>query len=313
MEEANNVQLEEISLIEEKVKKYEIESALTDLSELSKTIYGGQFQIEAHLLESRYNRMKKSGRMGVWDFDNLNIEQNRLVLDVLTLLHIIRDEHKAEKQIEILQQNQNEIANLKSILTEINVEVAKETIARLGECWSEIYQFERDFKKINNEFVFHYLNQDTNNAKLDDLSQLELEINSLFPIPPEPIKSKTDISERETCRESINEVLMNAYNNENHEVSSKEHEYFLLKFQKLFEKFEVPDTTLEKNKFWLPRELYLYAREYHNCYLRFLFYFKREEYGESHKCLINMETEKGHVEDIVLNLGINFSGKKPSG
>ena len=285
--------------VKKDVSEFKLKSALKALMELSPEIYDGQFHRQIDLLNARFHQIEKDRFLGISKSEELRPEENKLVWDILSLLDTLKEEKRALEQLEILIANQNAIADLKSILTHLNIEFAKETMHKLGECWSEIYQFEREFKKVNNEFVWHYLNQKTSSYELNPISQLELEINSLFPIPP--IKSEDYIKERKEAQKDIANILNEAYSDE-HKVSSKEHEYFSLKFQKLFEKFEVPDTTLEKNKFWLPKNLYYYAREYHNCYLRYMFFFKQQDYPESLTCLKNMEDEKGNIEKIVLKM-----------
>lgn len=306
MDDSNESVIKKINSIRKRVVKIELQNGLDELLKLGGEIYNGQFLVHIELIYARFNKLKNERLLGLSKFDDLNPQENKLIFDILSILDIIRDEERAYKQLRILSENQNDIADLKSILTQLNFELTKESIHKLGECWSEIYQFEREFKKIANEFILHYLTQREEMKDFDSIAQLELEINSLFPIPPQPIKTVEQIEERKDAQEKVTEVVKEAYSGI-HEINPSDYEYFHLKFQKLFEKFEIPDTTLERNKFWLPKELYYFAREYHNCYLRYMFFFKKQELDECLTCLKNMEKEKSRIEEIVIEM--DFTNK----
>jgi len=304
------------------IGKGQIPKALEDLIAFTEKPENGNFKNHAIILKAKYIRIINSDIKGTWKFEDLNQVENKLLDDILNLIDLIESDKKSERHLQIIEENRKEIADLKKVITKLNIEAGKEMISRLGECWSEIYQFEREFRKVVNEFILHYISQRDDKGK-EFSSMLELELNSqasnfftnmdekkdneLNSNGNKSLESKENNDSSQTYPPKDIELIKKAFNEE-HKVSPKEHEYFNLKFQSLFEKFDYPDLVLEKNRFWLTQKLYTKARKYHDCYLRFLLNFKKLDYKECLTCLINMATEKSSINEYLQGLELSPLG-----
>lgn len=139
---------------------------------------------------------------------------------------------------------------------DLNKSLVFEVLDKLGECWAEIYIFERGFKQI------------------DEVLKAELSKGSYKSIAdlPEQIKSG-----------------------------------FTAQFEEQFICFNKGDRMLEKNRFWIDKQLYKEARDYHNCFLSYMAAFKANKDEKMKTCLKDMTKTKNTLEASIEELKKKFN------
>ncbi|MEM6767935.1 MAG: hypothetical protein AAF824_22085 [Bacteroidota bacterium] len=264
-------------------------------------------------LKSRYAQIQQrkiSGGLTIEQELNLNSQLTDSILLFLTTVNlkervisdqerVISDLAETQKAVklneETLKGNErkiNEIDENLDKLTEkltlaLNVEVAKERITKLGECWEAMYIFENRLFRIVKEFIEKLLEEKVKEPDLKEkLSALGF---------------NRGLDDMYTLLDHKDVKL--ALNKEG--LAEDQHAALLSQLEEAFEAYYDADLVLEKNKFWLGFDIYEEARRYHNCYPKFLKQYREKDYAACFTCLKNQKEAKGSIENSIKRIQDN--------
>ncbi len=249
----------------------------SQLLDLKKKIIRGTISPEKHTREANKIRTALSNVIDIMeDVVSGKISPKLLFRNVRSLDLITRELEQLKLENKILQKQ------IESKIS-VNTSILKERISKLAACWSDIYIYEREFIKVNVEFVNHIL------SRAFDFAKIEIDLHYLM---EDPQSKESDY------------YVQEAYNCARKYLSKRKYKYFLNKFMKVYEDFDKPDCTLESNKFWLGRNLYESARNYHNCYPKFMNFFQKKEFKYCQDCLLIMKRYKLDIEKATKELDL---------
>ena len=285
----------------DQVKNYigsgDIESAINTLMEIARIPSSGLNLNEVLTISFRYNSLIKEGDSGGLKGEEKRIVQSEIVQSILNKLKEINivvtvEENSKEikKNGEKLELINKELSKLNTKLS-LNLEIAKERISRLGECWTKIYVFEKEFYSVLNEFIQTVVKEYTSPSLSEELSDKIKKFN---------IDTNTD---------NYLELNRNAeFRNWFAKIDLPEDKLtnFIKKLDKAFVKYKSADLVLEKTRFWLGEEFYDEARKYHNCYPTFLSDFKNKNYLGCTVCGQTLVDSKVSIDSHIKRLQENL-------
>lgn len=266
--------------IRSKIALTDIGGAFKILQEMIDLIGDGNYQFQKTQLEFRYNKYKIAEQNGVLTNKDANTELNEIIHSLLQFLQNI------DVQL-TLKENHDKIDNIQESISQINarlslnVEIAKERITRLGECWTAMYIFENKLFGVVKNFLESLLNG----------IELKESLNEKFVA----FKNNRNLDNLYNLL-SNNEITSIL---ENCNLSSDEHGLLLQNMEQAFKKYTKADLVLETNKFWLGFKIYEQARKYHDCYPIFLSEYKNKKYTGCLTCLSYQKDAKGSIEHAI--------------
>ena len=184
-----------------------------------------------------------------------------------------------ERKINEIDENIDKLNDKMSLL--LNVEIAKERITKLGECWTAMYIFENRLFSLVVDFITSLLGDKAKNSEIKELlSDLSFNkgLENLYALLAHP-------------------EVSTALNNDS--LNQDEHAALLEKLEWAFEDYKEADLVLERNKFWLGFDIYEEARKYHNCYPKFLAKYRERQYAACFNCLEHQKEAKGTIESSI--------------
>lgn len=266
--------------IRTKIIKADLEGAFATLQKMIDLIDDSNYAIQKDQLEFRYNKYKKEVHNGTVSQEEGNRQLNDIIVSLLQFLQNL------DVQL-TLKENHDKIDNIQESISQIsarlslNIEIAKERITRLGECWTAMYIFENQLFSVVKDFLESLLENAELSAELDDkilAFKYNRNLDNLYNI----------LSDSE-----IMSIL------ENCSLSSDEHGILLQNMEIAFEEYSKADLVLERNKFWLGFKIYEQARKYHDCYPIFLSEYRDKKYTGCLTCLSYQKDAKGSIENAI--------------
>lgn len=266
--------------IRTKIIRADIEGAFVTLQKVIDLIDDSNYKIQKDQLEFRYNKNKKERLNGTIANDEGSRQLNEITTSLLQFLQSL------DVQL-TLKENHDKIDNIQESITQIsarlslNIEIAKERINRLGECWTAVYIFENQlFGIVKNflEFLFSGIELHEDLAAKFGAFKYNRNLDNLYNL----LSDNQLISILENCN-----------------LTNDEHGTLLQKMEIAFEEYSNADLVLEKNKFWLGFKIYEQARKYHDCYPIFLSEYRDKKYTGCLKCLSYQKDAKGSIDEAI--------------
>jgi hypothetical protein len=234
-------------------------------------------------LQNRYSSYKEIARSGIRSHAENDLLKNQITYDFLGFLSEINLSRRLKINQENIEDIQLQVQKLGAKLS-LNVEIIKERISKLGECWGAIYSFENYFFKVIDSFLNDYVDFSGSSEELNTLKkvfQQNRNLNNLHLLLSSP-EIKAFYSK--------------------HGLSSVKYTKHLKDLDRVFKKYEKADIVLEKSRFWMGRDIYQEARIYHDCYPRFYEKFKNKDYIGCLKCLEHQQEAAVSIEEIIIKL-----------
>lgn len=263
-----------------KIGESDLEGAFSDMEELIELVdKDGVYETDLILMKNRYNRIQKKKLKGILSAEDQK-EENIIIVNFLDFLGKMNVERIVRENQEKIDGIEDAVKDLRYMLS-LNVEIAKERINKLGQCWSAMHRFENKLFRIVEDFIQCLL---SDKEIPDELSskfkafRFNKTLDNLFQLLSD---------------ESLISILDHSH------ISNDDHLKLLQRMEAVFLDYEEADMVLEENKFWLGYEIYEEARLYHNCYPRFLEQYREKIYTGCLGCLKYQKAAKDSIEAII--------------
>ena len=266
--------------IKTKIGESDLDGAFNDMEKLiSQVDKEGVYETDLILMKNRYSRIQKKKMQGILGLEEER-EENIITVNLLDFLGKMNVELIVRENQEKIDGIEDAVKDLRYMLS-LNVEIAKERINRLGQCWSAMHRFENKLFRIVEDFIQCLLSE-------KDISE---ELNTKF--KAFRFNKTLDNLFQLLSDESLISIL------DHSNISNDDHLKLLQRMETAFLDYEEADMVLEENKFWLGYEIYEEARLYHNCYPRFLEQYREKIYTGCLGCLKYQKAAKDSIEAII--------------
>lgn len=266
--------------IRSKIVSANIDGAFESLEKMINLIDDSNYRIQSDQLQFRYNKYKIELNNGTLSNDEAKQQLNEITNSLLQFLQNLDVQLTLKENHQKIDNIQESIAQINARLS-LNIEIAKERITRMGECWTAMYIFENSLFGIVNKFLECLLSgieiSDLLNSKLITF-RYHKNLDNLYNLLSDP---------------ELMDILKGC------KLSNDEHSMLLQNMELAFDDYTTADLILEKNKFWLGFKIYDEARKYHDCYPIFLSEYRDRKYTGCLKCLSYQKDAKGSIENAI--------------
>lgn len=266
--------------IRQHVAKFRLEEAFQETNKLIGLIGEDSFRIRVAHLELRYNKYKSDKQKNILTEEIASTTLSRIIDDFLQFLQNLDIQRTLKLNFEKIEDIKLQVSKLSAKLS-LNIEIAKERINRLGECWTSMYTFENQLFKVIEEFIIHLIDFNKVSAaakRVLDCFKYTRNLDNLYTLLVHP---------------ELRPLL------ENGKLIEETHDDLLQKMQIVYLDYQKADMILEQNKFWLGPDIYKEARKYHDCYPRVLQQYKEKNYLGCLHCLEYQKQAAGSIESII--------------
>ncbi|MBX2874493.1 MAG: hypothetical protein KTR30_20390 [Saprospiraceae bacterium] len=262
------------------VAKFRLEEAFKETNKLIGLIGEESYQIRVTHLEARYNKYKSDKQKNTLTEEIASITLSRIIDDFLQFLQNLDIHRTLKLNFEKIEDIKLQVSKLSAKLS-LNIEIAKERINRLGECWTSMYTFENQLFKVIEEFIINLVDFKAVSSEARgvlDCFKYTRNLDNLYQLLVHP---------------ELRPLL------ENGNLKTDTHDDLLQKMVIVYLDYQKADLILEQNKFWLGPEIYKEARKYHDCYPRVLQQYKEKNYLGCLSCLEYQKQAAGSIENII--------------
>lgn len=266
--------------IRKHVAKFRLEEAFQETNKLIGLIGEDSYRIRVTHLEARYNKYKSDKQKNTLTEELASTTLSRIIDDFLQFLQNLDIHRTLKLNFEKIEDIKLQVSKLSAKLS-LNIEIAKERINRLGECWTSMYTFENELFKVIEEFILNLIdfNAVSPAAKgVIDCFKYTRNLDNLYNLLVYP---------------ELRQLL------ESGKLQDATHDDLLQKMNIVYLDYQKADLILEQNKFWLGQDIYKEARKYHDCYPRVLQQYKEKNYLGCLSCLEYQKQAAGSIEGII--------------